>query len=199
MEQEDWGRRHGNHVGSCPSRKLSTDCGIAVSIANPAAGVRCVGIAGAQPLLPKAWSRAPSPRSGPGACATKPGAAVMCVAWVRVMRSRLLCSSPVACRNSRIFHLCHFTLCLQVFSGSTFYGLCLFCMLLRFMFRMNLVEVIFCFYLFSRKRCLLKRSTSHILLKKDLKKQTHNNLSCVRCSDKALSERYGTFKLCSKT
>lgn len=93
----------------------------------------------------------------------------------------------------------NFPFCLQVFSRSTFYGLCLFCVLLRFKFHMNLVEVIFCFYLFSRKKCLLKRSTSHILLKKALKKQTHNNLSCVRCSDKALSERYGTFKLCSKT
>ncbi|XP_056593789.1 ribosomal protein S6 kinase alpha-3 isoform X1 [Triplophysa dalaica] len=77
MEQEDWGRRHSNHVGSCPSRKLSTVCDIAVSITNPAAGLRCGGIAGAQTLLPQAWSRAPSPGSSQGTRGTKPGAPVM--------------------------------------------------------------------------------------------------------------------------
>lgn len=31
MKQEDWGRCHGNRVGSCPSHKLSTESGLALS------------------------------------------------------------------------------------------------------------------------------------------------------------------------
>uniref|UniRef100_A0A8C1JEC5 Ribosomal protein S6 kinase n=1 Tax=Cyprinus carpio TaxID=7962 RepID=A0A8C1JEC5_CYPCA len=32
MEQEDWGRCHGNRVGSCPLHKLYTECGLALSV-----------------------------------------------------------------------------------------------------------------------------------------------------------------------
>lgn len=32
MEQEDWGRCHGNRVGSRPSHELSTECGLALSV-----------------------------------------------------------------------------------------------------------------------------------------------------------------------
>ncbi|XP_055039072.1 ribosomal protein S6 kinase alpha-3 isoform X5 [Misgurnus anguillicaudatus] len=45
---------------------------------------RCGGIAGAQPLLPQAWTRAPCPRLGPGTRGSEPGTAVMCVAWEEV-------------------------------------------------------------------------------------------------------------------
>lgn len=88
---------------------LSVDL-LSLCIRSPAAGARCRGIAGAQPLLPQAWSRVPSPRSGPGTRGTPWGTAVMCVAWVRVMRLQ-----PLR-RNSRLFHLCiNFMLHVQVY------------------------------------------------------------------------------------
>lgn len=110
-----WSRRIGGGVMATvweavrhTSFLLSVDL-LALYIRSPAAGERCRGIAGAQPLLPQAWSRVPSPRSGPGTRGTLWGTAVMCVAWVRVMRLR-----PLR-RNSRFFQPCfNFVLHVQV-------------------------------------------------------------------------------------
>ncbi|XP_073686415.1 ribosomal protein S6 kinase alpha-3 isoform X1 [Garra rufa] len=53
-------------------------------IRSPAAGTHCRGIAGAQPLLPQAWSGVTSPRSGTRTRGTQRRTAVMCVAWEEV-------------------------------------------------------------------------------------------------------------------
>lgn len=74
---------------------------LSLCIRSPAAGAHCRGIAGAQPLLPQTWSGVTSPRSDPRTRGTQGRTAVMCVAWVRVMRLRphiqAMCSFNAAC------------------------------------------------------------------------------------------------------
>ncbi|XP_026057081.1 ribosomal protein S6 kinase alpha-3-like isoform X1 [Carassius auratus] len=57
---------------------------LSLCIRSPAAGADCRGTAGAQPLLPQAWSRVTSPRSAPRTRGTQRRTAVMCVAWEEV-------------------------------------------------------------------------------------------------------------------
>lgn len=111
MKQEDWGRCHGNRVGSCPSHKLSTEFGLALWASEAQQQAHAAGgLTGLNPLLPRVWSRVPSPRSGSGTRGTPWGTAVMCVAWVRVMRLR-----PLR-KHSRLFHPCiKFMLHVQVY------------------------------------------------------------------------------------
>uniref|UniRef100_A0A9J7YR64 Ribosomal protein S6 kinase n=1 Tax=Cyprinus carpio carpio TaxID=630221 RepID=A0A9J7YR64_CYPCA len=67
------------HMSFLPSLVLLSLC-----IRSPAAGAHCRRTAGAQPLLPQAWSRVMSPRSGPRTRGTQRRTAVMCVAWEEV-------------------------------------------------------------------------------------------------------------------
>ncbi|XP_055039070.1 ribosomal protein S6 kinase alpha-3 isoform X4 [Misgurnus anguillicaudatus] len=89
MEQEDWGWRHGNGVGSCPSRKLSTYCGIALCIRSPAAGTLRGDRRGSTPP-PSGMDQGAVPQVGPGNT------------WVRAGHC---CDEEVAVKEISITHL----------------------------------------------------------------------------------------------
>lgn len=61
-----------------------------------------------------------------------------------------------------------------------------------FMFLADVILSLSCCHLLSRKKCLLKRSASHIMSKRAQRRPTHSSLSSVRCLDRALLERYVT-------